>query len=78
MWLDNVYIKHFVLNHVYSDRSHSATATCVLRTVQLINFPGHRTPREMRLAVPVLASQIQESFQAIKDSIVTALTADRN
>ena len=43
MWLDNVYIKHFVLNPFYSDRSHNATATCLLRTVRLNNFPGHRT-----------------------------------
>ena len=78
MWLDNVYIKHFVLNPFYSDRSHNATATCLLRTVRLNNFPGHRTLREMRLAIPALAFKIKESFQALKDSIATALTADRS
>ena len=78
MWLGNVYIKHFVLNPFYVDRSHNATATSILRTVQLNNFSGHGTLREMRLAVPVLAFQIQESFQAMKASIATALTADRN
>ena len=78
MWLDNVYIKHFVLNPFYSDGSHNATATCLLRTVRLNNFPGHRTLREMRLAVPALAFKIKESFQALKDSIATALSADRS
>ena len=78
MWLDNFYIKHFVLNPFDSDRSHNATATCVLLTVRLNKFPGQRTLREMRLVVPMLAFQIPESFQAMKDSIATALKADRN
>ena len=37
MWLDNVYIKHFVLNLFYSDRSHNATATCLLCSIKLNN-----------------------------------------